>query len=153
MARLTARALFPPSTNDAYRGSPLSVWFLVLVSVLTLVPGLIHYALPDGGAGVIAGIDLDVAGPTIIAIFAWYGALQIPFGLLQLVVALRYRSLVPLLLLLLVLQQALGAWSAWFWKGAHGDHHPPEHYASVAFVLLGLVFLALSLRTVPRPTA
>lgn len=150
---MDASALLPPSTNDAYRGSALSVWFLLLAAVLTLAPGLIHYALPDGGAGVIAGIDLGAAGPTIIAVFAWYGALQIPFGLLLLVVALRYRSLVPLLLLLLILQQALGAWTAWFWKGAHSGHHPPEHYASVAFVLLGLIFLGLSLRTGPRPTA
>lgn len=150
---MIAANLFPPSTNDAYRGSPLSVWFLVLASLLTLAPGLIHYALPDGGAGVIAGIDLGVAGPTIIAIFAWYGALQIPFGLLQLIVALRYRSLVPLFLLMLVLQQALGAWTAWFWKGAHSGHHPPEHYGSVAFVVLGLIFLGLSLRKSSRPAA
>ena len=147
------RSLLPPSTNAAYRGSPLSVWFLMLSAVLTIVPGLIHYALPDGGAGVIAGIDLTFTGPTIIAIFAWYGALQIPFGLLLLIIALRYRSLVPLLLLLLVLQQALGAWTAWFWKGAHSNHHPPEHYASVVFVVLGLLFLGMSLRSGDRPTA
>lgn len=147
------RSLLPPSTNAAYRGSPLSVWFLMLSAVLTIVPGLIHYALPDGGAGVIAGVDLTFTGPTIIAIFAWYGALQIPFGLLLVIIALRYRSLVPLLLLVLVLQQALGAWTAWFWKGAHSDHHPPEHYASVVFVVLGLLFLGLSLRPGDRPTA
>jgi hypothetical protein len=147
------RALLPPSTNAAYRGSPLAAWFLALAAVLTIVPGLIHYALPDGGAGVIAGIDLGVAGPTIIAIFAWYGALQIPFGLLLLAIALRYRSLVPLSLLLLVLQQALGAASAWFGKGSYSGHHPPEHYASVIFVGLGLVFLILSLGTRARPAA
>lgn len=145
--------LLPPSTNDAYRGSPLSAWFLMLASALTIVPGLIHYALPDGGAGVIAGIDLSLAGPTIIAVFAWYGALQIPFGLLLLVVALRYRSLVPLCLLLLVLQQALGAASGWLWKGAPGAHHPPEHYASLVFTVLGLLFLGLALRSRARPSA
>jgi hypothetical protein len=31
--------LLPPSTNDAYRGSPLSVWFLMLASALTAAPG------------------------------------------------------------------------------------------------------------------
>ncbi len=150
---MNARALLPPSTNAAYRGSPLAAWFLMLAAVLTVVPGLIHYALPDGGAGVIAGIDLGAAGPTIIAVFAWYGALQIPFGLLLLVIALRYRSLVPLCLLLLVLQQALGAASAWLGKGSHSGHHPPEHYASVVFVGLGLLFLALSLRERARAPA
>ena len=146
-------ALLPPSTNAAYRGSILAAWFLALSSVTTIVPGMIHYFLPDGGAGVIGGVDLSTRADTIIAIFAWYGALQIPFGLLLVIIALRYRSLVPLLLLLLVLQQALGAWTAWFWKGAHSNHHPPEHYASVVFVVLGLLFLGMSLRSGDRPTA
>jgi hypothetical protein len=139
-------ALFPPSTNDQYRGATISAWFLALAAVLTIIPGAIHYFLPDGGAGVIAHIDLSTNGQTIIAIFAWYGAMQIPFGLLLLAVAMHYRTLVPLCLLLSVMMQALGAYSAWFWKGSHGDHHPPEHYASVAAVVLGLIFLALSMR-------
>ena len=138
--------LFPPSTNADYRGAVVSAWFLILASVLTIVPGLIHYALPDGGAGVIAHLDLSTRAETIIAIFAWYGAMQIPFGILILIIALRYRTLVPLTLLMTVLMQALGAYSAWFWKGSTTGHHPPEHYASVVSVVLGIVFLALSLR-------
>ena len=64
------RLLLPPSTNDAYRGSPLSVWFLMLASALTIVPGLIHYALPDGGAGVIAGDALYVLYDSLGRAFA-----------------------------------------------------------------------------------
>jgi len=139
-------ALFAPSTNADYRGSNLAVGFLALSGLLTLIPGLIHYFLPDGGAGVIAHIDLATRADTIIAIFAWYGAMQIPFGLFVLIIALRYRSLVPLTLLMLLILQSLSAYSAWFWKGAHGGRHPPEHYGSAAFVGLGVVFLLLSLR-------
>ena len=139
-------ALLPPSTNADYRGSNLSAVFLALSAVLTILPGMIHYFLHDGGAGVIAHIDLTTRADTIIAIFAWYGAMQIPFGLLVLVIALRYRALTPLVLLLLILMQGLSAFAAWFWKGTHGDHHPPEHYGSAVFVVLGVLFFALSLR-------
>jgi hypothetical protein len=139
-------ALFPPSTNPDYRGAPISAGFLALSSVTTIVPGLIHYFLPDGGAGVIGGVDLSTRADTIIALFAWYGALQIPFGILILIIALRYRSLVPLVLLLTILMQALGAYSGWFGKGSHSGHHPPEHYGSAAFVVLGTLFFMLSLR-------
>jgi hypothetical protein len=142
-------ALLPASTNAAYRGAKASAWFLVLASVLSIVPGLIHYGLPDGGAGVIGGLDLSTRRETIVAIFAWYGAMQIPFGILQLIIGLRYRTLVPLFLLMAVVQQGLGAFAAWFWKGAHSGHHPPEHYGSVVFLVLGLIFLALSLRRAP----
>ncbi len=139
-------ALLPPSTNAAYRGSILAAWFLALSSVTTIVPGMIHYFLPDGGAGVIGGVDLSTRADTIIAIFAWYGAMQIPFGILILIIALRYRTLVPLVLLLTIFMQALGAYSAWFGKGSRGDHHPPEHYGSAVFVVLGAIFFFLSLR-------
>jgi hypothetical protein len=113
---------------------------------MSIIPGMIHYFLPDGGAGVIAHIDLTTRADTIIAAFAWYGAIQIPFGVLILLIAVRYRTLVPLTLLLLIVMQSLSAYSAWFWKGSHGDHHPPEHYGSAAFVVLALVFFLLSLR-------
>lgn len=139
-------SLLPPSTNADYRGSALAAWFLALSAVLTILPGMIHYFLPDGGSGVIAHIDLSTRADTIIAIFAWYGAMQIPFGILILIIALRYRALVPLVLLLMIVMQALSAFAAWFWKGSQGGHHPPEHYASVIFIALGAVFFVLSLR-------
>ena len=138
--------LLPPSTNADYLGSTLAAWFLGFSAVLTIAPGMIHYFLPDGGAGVIAHIDLTTRADTIIAIFAWYGAMQIPFGLLILIIAMRYRALVPLVLLLLILMQSLSTFAAWFWKGSHGGHHPPEHYGAATFVVLGLVFFTLSLR-------
>ena len=84
-------ALFPPSTNDDYRGAKISAWFLMLVAVTEFIPGLIHYFLPDGGAGVIGGVDLSVRGETIIAVFAWFGAIQIPFALLLFVIGRRRR--------------------------------------------------------------
>ena len=109
---------FPPSTNDAYSGSTLSAHFLTLFSVLTIVPGCIHTFAPDGGAGTIAGLDLSQNGRVIIAIFAWAGATQIAFGLAALIVSLRYRSLVPLMLGLAIVERALHALNAWVIKSA-----------------------------------
>jgi len=138
--------LLPPSTNDAYSGSMLSAYFLTLFSVATIVPGCIHTFLPDGGAGSIAGLDLSQNGRVIIALFAWAGATQIAFGLATLVVSLRYRSLVPLMLGLAIVERTLHALDAWVLKGGGAGHRPPEHYA----VLIGLPLLVaafgLSLR-------
>lgn len=138
--------LFPASTNDQYRGSVLSAWYLTLVGVTELIPGLIHYFLPDGGAGVIAHIDLSTRRDTILAVFAWVGALQIPVALMILLVSVRYRSFVPLFLAMAIVERGLMAYDGWLGKASHGDHHPPEHYGSVVAVVLGLIFLALSLR-------
>lgn len=138
--------LLPPSTNAAYRGHPAAAWFLVLTGVLSIIPGCIHYFLPDGGAGVIAGIDLSTRATTIIAVFAWLGALQIPHGIAQVIIGARYRPLVPLFLLLVIIERGLMAIDGWLLKGANAAHHPPEHYASVVAVVLAAVALKASLR-------
>jgi hypothetical protein len=138
--------LLPPSTNAAYRGHPAAAWFLVLTGVLSIIPGCIHYFLPDGGAGVIAGIDLSTRATTIIAVFAWLGALQIPHGVAQVIIGARYRPLVPLFLLLVIIERGLMAIDGWLLKGANAAHHPPEHYASVVAVVLAAVALKASLR-------
>lgn len=138
-------AILPASTNADYHGAPAAAWFLTVVAAASIIPGFIHYVLPDGGAGVIAGMDLSTRRATIVAIFAWFGALQIPHGIAQLVISLRYRTLVSLFLLLVIVERGLMGVDGWFLKGA-GGRHPPEHYASPVAVLLAVLFLFLSLR-------
>jgi hypothetical protein len=116
--------LFPPTTNDLYRGSLASVWFLGLYGLLELIPGLIHFLLPDGGAGVIAGLDLTHNAHTIIGVFAWMGALQIAYGLGILAVAFWYRPLVPLFLSLALLERTLMTLAAWVTKTNPTRAHP-----------------------------
>lgn len=140
-------SLFPPSTNCDYHGAKVSAWYLVLAGVIEIIPGCIHYFLPDGGAGVIGGLDLSIRGETIIALFAWVGSLQIPFGLMLLIIGARYRTLVPLGLLAVIIERSLISYDGWFGKASFSGHHPPAHYGSVVAVVLGLVFLVLALRT------
>ena len=138
--------LLPETTNAAYCGSVWSAVYLGLTALLTIGPGCIHYFLPDGGAGVIAGLDLSGDRATIVGVFAWAGASQIALGLAQLLVAVRYRTLVPLFLLLQLLETALDAVAFWITKVSPTGHHPPENYAALATLPLLAIFLALSLR-------
>lgn len=139
-------ALLPPSTNDQYRGARVSVWFLGLAALLTIGPGLIHSFLPDGGAGSIAGLDLGDRRELVVGVFAWQGATQIAFGLAMLAVAVRYRALVPLFLLLVLVERGLMALQGWVLRTPGGGGHPPEHYGSLVAVVLAAAFLGLSVR-------
>lgn len=139
--------LLPASANADYRGAPAAAWFLALLALTSLIPGAIHYFLPDGGAGVIAGIDLSVNRSVVVGVFAWMGATQIAYGLAQLAVALRYRALTPLFLLLALIEKSLGAVAAWVTKGSETGHHPPENYGVLVAIPLIAIFLVLSLRT------
>jgi hypothetical protein len=144
-------ALLPPGTNQHYRGSRVSAWFLALYGGGWIVPGMIHSVLPDGGAGSIAGLDLGPNPALIIGLFAWAGATQIAHGIVTLLVGLFYRPLVPLFLLVSLLERSLLSWSAWAGRTGPGIHHPPEHYASLVLIPVILFFLMLALRPAPIP--
>ena len=64
-------SLLPPTANHRSRGSLASVWFLGLSGLLELGTGCVHDRLPDGGAGVIAGLDLTENTYVIVDVFAW----------------------------------------------------------------------------------
>jgi hypothetical protein len=139
-------SLLPPSTNADYRGARASVWFLALAAILTLAPGAIHSFLPDGGAGVIAGLDMGAKRSLVIGVFLWEGATQLALGVCMLAVALRYQPLTPLFLLAVIIERGLMTLQGWILTPSADGHHPPEHYASPVTVVLAAVFLALSLR-------
>ena len=146
MAELVTRP--PPPAGNASRSSRLAAWGLSLVAAGTIIPALIHIGLPDGGAGVIAGLDLSKEGETIISLFAWAGTTQLVWGLMLMAISVRYRSLVPLALALLLLERSLHAVNMWGPKGAHlaGDHAPPEAWVTLASLPVLALLLALSLR-------
>lgn len=139
-------SFLPPSTNGNYHGATASAWCLTVLAVLTLIPGLIHSFLPDGGAGVIAGLDMGDRRDLVIGLFRWEGATQIALGLGMLAVSVRYRSLTPLFLALVIIERSLMSLHSWVLSPPVNGHHPPEHYASPVVVVLAAVFLALSLR-------
>lgn len=135
----------PPSTNRDYAGRPVAAWGLATLAALTILPGLIHTLLPDGGAGVIAGLDLSANRDVIVGVFAWAGATQLVWGTLLLLIALRYRTLVPLALALLFVERAIITLNIWVLKPGGGDHRPPEAYASVAALPILAMLLAAAL--------
>jgi hypothetical protein len=140
-------SFLPAATNARYAGSPLAAVFLGFMGLATLGPGSIHAFLPDGGAGVIAGMDLSRNGAAIVGVFAWAGATQIVWGITLLAASLRYRSFVPPLLALLLLERGLIALNLWWLKAPapRGDR-PPEAYATLIALPLIVGALWLSLR-------
>lgn len=138
--------LLPPSTNDHYAGSRYAAWFLTLAGIGATVSGAIHSFLPDGGAGVIAGLDLSEGAGRVFALFAWAGATQLAHGVVMFAVGVRYRPLVPLLLLVSLIERILLSWSGWMKHIPADGHHPPEHYISVIAIPIIILCLWLSLR-------
>jgi hypothetical protein len=101
--------------------------------------GSIHLFASDGGVGQIAGIDLSQSREVIVFLFAVMGMQQLAFSALELAVALRYRSFVPLLLCLETLKQGAAVVVIWFYKPL--SVAAPGKYGAV--VVLPVVALAL----------
>ena len=63
-----------PVDPQNYRGPLLAVWLLGAYLVIIVARSLVHLFAPDGGAGSIATIDLDVdGGANIVAMFGQWG--------------------------------------------------------------------------------
>lgn len=137
--------LFPPSTNADYHGSTISALALMLLALLNIVPGGIHAFLPDGGSVVIAGLDISANPHLIIGVFNWLGSIQIGWGLMLLAISLRYRSLVPLALLLQFVVTGINAANQWLLRFEPAPHHPPEMYANLVVMPLLLVLLWIAM--------
>ncbi|MCW5761020.1 MAG: hypothetical protein KIS90_14725, partial [Phenylobacterium sp.] len=135
--------LLPRSLDDGYDGRAARI-FLGLLAVLTIGPGLIHSYLPDGGAGVIAGLDMAGRRESVVSLFAWKGATQIAFGIGLLAVALRYAALTPFFLLLVLIERVL-LMARWWVYAPTAGHRPPEHYTGFVVIPLTALFLILAL--------
>lgn len=142
--------LFPAKADNTLRGSKIPFYIFTLYAILSAARSCIHLLALDGGASSIAGMDLSVAGADgIIFAFALWGSSQLLFALIQLLVVFRYRSLVPLMWLILILEvllrQLVGAM-----KPVTFAHTPPGAIGNQLFLPLAALMLAWSVWSATR---
>ncbi len=141
---------FLPRASAEYRAPRVALYYLALIAVASTARSLVHMVAPDGGAGAIAGVALDVAGgPTIVAIFGQWGASQLVLAVFYWLVIIRYRFLVPFALGLVSLEQALRIGIGQL-KPLDVAAPPPGQIGSLIILPVSLVALALSLRDASR---
>ena len=137
--------LLPSQADNTIRGMKLPIWVFMLIAMVSAVRSCIHIFAPDGGAGSIAGMDLSVAGSGgIVFAFALWGSAQLVYALVQLAVAFRYRSLVPAMYVLLVIETALRMLVGHL-KRVPFAHTPPGTIGNYVILPLAALMLGLSL--------
>ena len=137
-------ALFP-SCHSEYRGTAISFWFTVALTVMTTARSLIHMFLPDGGASVIAGLDTSVeGGSNLIAIFGQWGLEQLLLSVVAWVIIWKYRCLVPFALLLQVLDWG-GRFGIGLMKPLVVANPPPGEIGNYIFFPLAAIALWFAL--------
>jgi hypothetical protein len=138
-------AILPAKADNVVAGMKLPVYLFTLIAIVSTVRSCIHIFSPDGGAGSIAGMNLEVEGSNeIVFSFALWGTAQLIYAIIQLVVAFRYRSLIPFMYALLILE-ALLRMLVGRMKPVTFAHTPPGAYANWVMIPLAALMLVLSL--------
>jgi hypothetical protein len=137
--------LLPAIADNTIHGSIVPIYVFALIAMISTVRSFIHLLAPDGGAGSIAGLDLSVSGASgIIFAFALWGSAQLIYALIQLIVAFRYRSLVPFMYILLIIETLLRMLVGQM-KPVTFAHTPPGAIQNTIYLPLAVVMLILSL--------
>ena len=141
--------LLPANAGNTIRGAKAPVYVFMLIASISTARSFVHLLAPDGGAGSIAGMDLSVAGADgIVFAFGLWGSSQLIDALIQLLVVFRYRSLVPLMYVLLILEILLREWVG-HTKPVTFRHTPPGAIGNYVLLPLAAILLLWSLWTHP----
>ena len=137
--------LLPKQADNSFQGYKFTLYFFYLLTMVTLIRSCIHIFFPDGGANIIASIDVSVdGGNTIISISALWGLSQLLFGVLYVIIAVRYRSLVPLMFLFILLEYSMRILVGFF-KPIETTRIPPGAIGNFILMPLSLLLLIFSL--------
>ena len=141
--------LFPNSIDNDYKGNMAPMYLFYMVTTFTVVRSLIHIISPDGGAQSIATIPLHLyskeASDTIIHMFAEWGLSQLLFGLFYIAVLIKYKSLIPLMYLFLVLEYSTRLLLS-FYKPFALEGQAPGGIGNYVLVPLFILMFILSLK-------
>jgi hypothetical protein len=140
--------LLPTSLDNSYRGHKLALWLFGLLILMKSVIGLNSIV---NGAAVMStadGIALNTypaaAAQNLVALWALVGLAHVVIGVMGVLVLVRYRGMVPLMFVLLLLQHLGGR--------LIGEFHPivrtgapPASAINAVLLTVMIVGFALSL--------
>ena len=142
--------ILPPVIDNNYRGHRIALWFFYLITAVTVIRSCIHIFKADGGAQSIATIPLDSftngGAEAVVFLFAYWGLSQLMFGLIQGIVVLRYKSLIPLMYVFLLFEYTARLGISLF-KSIEITGQAPGGVMNYVFPFLFVVMLVLSLKT------
>lgn len=145
------KRILPAQFDNHYRGHGSALWIFALITTMTLAQSAVHLFASDGGAQSIANIPLALdtysagAAQNMVALYAPLGLGQCLMGVLCLVALRRYRAMIPLLYVVLVLGY-VAQWGVAQLKPTVTVGVSSASAPAVVLTTLGIIGLVLSLR-------
>ncbi|HZM15687.1 MAG TPA: hypothetical protein VFE28_06765 [Candidatus Krumholzibacteria bacterium] len=142
--------LLPHSIDNTYRGTKAGLWLFGLVVGLRIAQSLSvifnGYSTAKGADGIPVDTYTPEAAQQIVALFAQGSLWRLTLGLLCVIVLVRYRSAVPLLFVVLLLNY-LASQLIFQFVPLVRTGTPPGPYVNFGLFALMIVGLVLSLRS------
>ena len=143
----------PKAADNNFHGHKIAFYFFVLFMVVNTVRSFIHFLAEDAGLNSIANIIIFEGDPDpnkIIYLFgALWGEMQLLLCLISWIVIFRYKSLIPMMYFIWLMEWILRATVIRFNHGLDSIYTsgptPGSDYAPIAIGVL-LVFFVISLR-------
>ncbi|MCH4888079.1 hypothetical protein EZV73_10870 [Acidaminobacter sp. JC074] len=139
--------IFPKKIDNQYRGYKIALYAFYLLTAVTLWRSQHHLFAPDGGAQTIATIPLDsftsLGSQAVVGVFGLWGLSQLIIGLIYLLVAFRYRAMIPLMYLLMGVEYAFRAFYFPVFKPVPTVGTAPGAMVNIPSILFALVMLIL----------
>ena len=141
--------LFPLRADNSYGGYHLGIWFFALVALLKAYVSLNAIFNGHTMAGSGDGIPVDTLAPAgaqaVVSLFAVWGIEHLVICLICLLVLVRYRSLIPFLFALLLVEHLSRTAIVHFlplaktgWRG-ESVGISPFPYGFLVLIVIGLV--------------
>ncbi len=140
--------LLPRRLDNAYRGQHLALWLFGLV--LAVKTGIALGTIFNGRSAAQSadGIPLAGFGPAgaeaVLTIFALWGLAQLVFSVFGVLALVRYRAMIPLMYVLLLLEHLARRWIL-LAKPLAREGTPPGLYINLALLGVMVAGLVLSL--------
>ena len=137
--------IFPESANNEYNGYNIAKYVFLGIIIITVFRSCIHIFAPDGGAGIIAGLDTSgPQGQNLISIFAQWGLMQLIVAFFFILVYLRYQNLISFCYILIFIEYT-GRVLVGIAKPLVVSQRPPGIGMSL-LILISIIMLYLSMK-------
>jgi len=143
--------IFPVRIDNAFRGHRLALWLFTLILLQKLALSLTHLFRADGGAQSGSRMPLDSypdgAAQNIVGLMARMGLEQFLLASFMVLALVRYRAMIPLMYLVVVVQYLMARGVTQMKPLARAG---PSGVATMALIVASLAVIGLVLSVTGR---
>ncbi len=146
--------VFPKTIDNNYKGVKVALYVFYILTLVTLWRSQHHLFAADGGAQSIASIPLDTFTSNgelaVIGIFSLWGLSQLIIGFIYLIVAWRYKSLIPFMYLLMFFEYVVRMFYIGNFKPIPTVETAPGAIANIVLVIIVPLLFILSITKIQK---